>query len=197
MLLYKEGMVDLLHSTFQSNFATTSGTDGIGIVNMGGEVRCDTLDCLPVCTACLSPHPTPLPSRLSSPLPTLLPMALPTASPTAALPTLQPTVDEAAPTVAAADSTQLSSLVLWLAGFGFVLVGMVSAWCLSVRYCRSHSGDDDAYIQLPVSESIELIDSCITESSSESIDEAVLHSVMKSHEFSPGMYNIIVVCYVL
>jgi len=82
---------------------------------------------------------------------------------------------------------------------------MVSAWCLSVCYCKRHSGGDDAYIQLPASEfrppspdltsdltfsdyarSIQLIDSCITESSSESI-EAVLHSVMKSHEFSPGI----------
>jgi len=159
VLLYKEGMLDLLHSTFQSNFAITNSTDGTGIVNMGGEVRCDTLGCLPVCTACLSPPPT-----------------------------LQPTVTEAstvtsaAPTVAAADSTQLSSLVLWLAGFGFVLVGVVSTWCLRVHYCRSHSGGDDAGN---------------TELLSESSIELAFHNVMESHEFSPGMYIRFCVMYVL
>ena len=67
MLLYKEGMFDLLRSTtFQANFATNS-TDGIGIVNLGGEVQCSTLGCLPVCTTCVSPPPTPQPTRSAAP----------------------------------------------------------------------------------------------------------------------------------
>ena len=170
MLLYKDGMIDLLHSTFQSNFAITNSTDGIGIVNMGGEVRCDTLGCLPVCTACLSPPPTLQPTV-----------------------TKASTVTSAAPTVAAADSTQLSSLVLWLAGFGFVLVGVVSAWCLRVHYCRSHSGGDDAHTQLPFRR---LDDAGNTELLESSI-ELAFHNVMESHEFSPGMYIRFCVMYVL
>ena len=60
-------MFDLLRSTtFQANFATNS-TDGIGIVNLGGEVQCSTLGCLPVCTTCVSPPPTPQPSRSAAP----------------------------------------------------------------------------------------------------------------------------------
>ena len=174
MVIHKHGMVDLLHSTFQSNLATNS-TDGIGIVNMGGEVRCDTLGCLPVCTACLSPPPT----------------LQPTATEAA---TEAPTVAEAAPSIAAVDSSQLSSLVPWLAGFGFVLVGAISAWCLRVRYCRSHSGGGAVEPLLYASntnsssEEIELVDSSCTESTPESI-ELVLHNLMKSHEFSPGMYT--------
>ena len=67
VLLYKEGMFDLLRSTtFQANFATNS-TDGTGIVNLGGEVQCSPLGCLPVCTTCVSPPPTPQPTRSTAP----------------------------------------------------------------------------------------------------------------------------------
>ena len=67
VLLYKEGTFDLLRSTtFQANFATNS-TDGTGIVNLGGEVQCSTLGCLPVCTTCVSPPPTPQPTRSAAP----------------------------------------------------------------------------------------------------------------------------------
>ena len=66
MLLYKEGMFDLLRSKIQANFATNS-TDGIGIVNLGGEVQCSTLGCLPVCTTCVSQPPTPQPTRSAAP----------------------------------------------------------------------------------------------------------------------------------
>ena len=62
VLLYKGGMFDILRlTTFQANFATNS-TDGIGIVNLGGEVQCSTLGCLPVCTTCVSQPPTPQPT---------------------------------------------------------------------------------------------------------------------------------------
>ena len=64
MLLYKEGVFDLLRSTtFQANFATNS-TDGTGIVNLGGEVQCGTPGCLPVCTTCASTPPTPQPTAV-------------------------------------------------------------------------------------------------------------------------------------
>ena len=81
MLLHKSGIVDLLHSTFQANFDANSSTNGTGIVNLGGEVLCDSLSgphardigCFPVCTACVSPPPTPQPTTveiLPSPQPT-------------------------------------------------------------------------------------------------------------------------------
>ena len=71
MLLHEGGSINLLHSTFQANFGISefpadvmnvsfvNGTDSVGIVNLGGEVHCDILGCLPVCTSCLSLPPPP------------------------------------------------------------------------------------------------------------------------------------------
>ena len=128
VLLYKGGMFDILRlTTFQANFATNS-TDGTGFVNLGGEVKCDTLGCLPVCTTCASPPPTPQPTRSAAP---------PTPQPTwsAARPTPQPNWS-AAPTSHPVqvmpqpdDATGLASE--WV----LVFVVVMSVGFMSVRGC--------------------------------------------------------------
>ena len=66
VLLYMDGVFEIMRSTtFQANFATNS-TDGTGIANLGGEVQCDT-PCLSVCTTCASSPPTPQPTRPAAP----------------------------------------------------------------------------------------------------------------------------------
>ena len=91
VLLHKGGIIDLVHSTFRTNFAYYDSTDGIGIENFRGEVHCDPTDCFPVCTTCLwSPPPSlqptvqqgvlgsPLPkvSKRSFPLPTTIGLSI-------------------------------------------------------------------------------------------------------------------------
>ena len=84
MLIDIRGAVDLLHSVFLSIEA--NGTASSGIVNLGGEVRCDPAECLPVCTSCrndAADTPTSLPTTLPAVPPAALPTALPTPSPMA------------------------------------------------------------------------------------------------------------------
>ena len=71
--VHSEGTLVLTSSVFRLNrFAT-------GIVNLGGEVQCGEMECLPVCTACaLVPSPTPL--QLPT---TVAPIVVVTAAPTA------------------------------------------------------------------------------------------------------------------
>lgn len=70
VLLHKGSTVDLMHSTFQANFAPNSTDDGVGFVNLGGVVRCEAVnDCLPICTACASSPPTPPPTPIPTPAP--------------------------------------------------------------------------------------------------------------------------------
>ena len=60
-LVHKDGHIVLLDSNFHANLAGNS-SDGVGIVNLGGDVQCDAADCLPVCTECqLSSAPTKSP----------------------------------------------------------------------------------------------------------------------------------------
>ena len=56
-------VIVLVNSAFEFNsVASSTVTDGVGIVNFDGHVQCDVQHCLPVCTACrddiLSPRPT-------------------------------------------------------------------------------------------------------------------------------------------
>lgn len=46
------GTIALTNSVFESNFAISNDSDGVGIVNFGGNVECDTTRCLQVCTLC-------------------------------------------------------------------------------------------------------------------------------------------------
>ena len=52
-------MIILLHSILQANVAANES--GMGVANLGGTLRCDALDCLPVCTTCMMLAPTPQP----------------------------------------------------------------------------------------------------------------------------------------
>jgi hypothetical protein len=55
LIVRKSGFADLVNSVFQSNWvlAWTQHADGIGIVNLHGQVQCDAnVGCLPVCTLC-------------------------------------------------------------------------------------------------------------------------------------------------
>ena len=60
--MHSGGMVDVLKSTFESNFAKYGGADSVGITNLGGTVRCDATGCLPVCTACRDDNALPPPT---------------------------------------------------------------------------------------------------------------------------------------
>ena len=54
-MLLNEGVIGLLHSTFVNN----GDADPVGIVNVGGEIRCKkTDDCFSICTVCLTTPPT-------------------------------------------------------------------------------------------------------------------------------------------
>ena len=70
------GTVVLTKSVFHLNPVAT------GIVNLGGEVRCGEMECLPVCTACeLVPSPVPTANPTASPsAPAAVPSALPTSA---------------------------------------------------------------------------------------------------------------------
>ena len=84
LLIDIHGAIDLLHSVFLSIEA--NGTASSGIVNLGGQVRCDPAECLRICTSCLhdaADTPTSLPTTLPAVPPAALPTALPTPSPTA------------------------------------------------------------------------------------------------------------------
>lgn len=115
MLLHEGGgVIELLQSTFQSNYATNS-TDGIGITNLGGEVQCEPARWFPVCTAVFSP-PAPQPTA-----------GWPLLSPP---PTPQPTVVVATTPVSRRSET---NLMIWLVvgvclGLALLMVGVAIAW---------------------------------------------------------------------
>ena len=55
VLVHKGGTIGLSEVVFEANVAngTENGTDdSVGIVNVGGQVRCISSGCFPVCTAC-------------------------------------------------------------------------------------------------------------------------------------------------
>ena len=59
---------DLVKSIFQSNWGGGDADDGVGIVNLNGQVQCDAaIGCLPVCTVCQYEDG---PSLLPTPRPT-------------------------------------------------------------------------------------------------------------------------------
>ena len=86
-MVFDDGVIALTHAVaFDSNYvvnATADATfawsmltgvdalpdDGTGVVNLGGAVRCDARDCLPVCTVCsddddaVTPTPSSPPTR--------------------------------------------------------------------------------------------------------------------------------------
>ena len=115
MLLHEGGgVIELLQSTFQSNYAMNS-TDGIGITNLGGEVQCEPARWFPVCTAVFSP-PAPQPTA-----------EWPLLSPP---PTPQPTVVVATTPVSRRSET---NLMIWpVVGFclmlALLMVGVAIAW---------------------------------------------------------------------
>ena len=114
MLLHEGGgVIELLQSTFKSNYATNS-TDGIGITNLGGEVQCEPGSWFPVCTAVLSPPPTPEPTagwpRLSPPS------------------TPQPTVVATMPVSLRSGTNFMLGPVVSCLGLALLVVGVAISW---------------------------------------------------------------------
>ena len=170
MLLYKESLVNLLHSTFQANFGyfetTNSTMNGIGIVNLGGEVLCDVLGCFAACTACLSPPLQSVDAAVSKQRSNkVINQPKTTGSPSPLLAWLG-----------------VSLAMVWLAGFGLVF-GVLLASGLRMVYRRSNSVGNPAELQQPP---FHRLDDASSTESPVSI-EFVSHPVIKSHEFSPGM----------
>ena len=67
VLLYKEACSTYCVRRRSKQTLQQTALTELGIVNLGGEVQCDTLGCLPVCTTCASPPPTPQPTRSAAP----------------------------------------------------------------------------------------------------------------------------------
>ena len=165
MLLYKDGVVDLVQSTFHANFAITnsSDADGIGIVNIGGELQCDIPGCLPVCTACLSPQPTQQPTTVQQ--------ARPSSPPT----------DDAAVSNEQSLAESVVSWFQWAVGTAGGLLCGVLAWRLRTR-CRKGSSADTIELEQPY---LLLDDELASHADSKSV-ELVSRSVMNSHAHSPA-----------
>ena len=51
-MLLNGSTLELENSMFELNFSPNKPDDVIGILNLGGEVRCDARSCVPVCTTC-------------------------------------------------------------------------------------------------------------------------------------------------
>jgi hypothetical protein len=132
VLIDIRGAVDLSHSNFLSNEANGNAS---GIVNLGGEVRCDPAGCRPMCTSCrndAADTPTSLPTTLPTVPPTVLPTALPTLSttPIITMPLEDDAVDELPPTRTASRESTFSLMLLDLLGAlaALVLLGGVALW---------------------------------------------------------------------
>jgi hypothetical protein len=107
------GVIELLQSTFKSNYATNS-TDGIGITNLGGEVQCEPGSWFPVCTAVFSPPPTPEPTA-----------GWPRQSPPS---TPQPTVVAAMPVSLRSGTNFMMGPVVSCLGLALLVVGVAISW---------------------------------------------------------------------
>ena len=63
LIVREGGIADLVKTVFQANIGT-DGDDGVGIVNLNGQVQCDAIvGCLPVCTVCRGEVPSLPPTR--------------------------------------------------------------------------------------------------------------------------------------
>ena len=79
IVVHRDGTLELVDSLFASNVAGNETDDGVGVVNLGGQLFCDTHGCLSVCTACRDeteePSPSPAPVAMM-PVPTV-PVTMP------------------------------------------------------------------------------------------------------------------------
>ena len=212
MLVHEGGSIDQRKTTFQANScllpsgSTCAADDGgVGIANQGGEVQCDELGCLPVCTSCLSPSPSPTPQPTvakPTPQPTALsPSPSPTPQPTVAKPTPQPT---ALPRTALPSAVQTtgsnhrsesraipglvvgSSLVLRTIGAAVVVWTIGAAVVVWRRRARRRCvGADADEARRPSHQQPLLRPGGEGSVESESV-ELVARSMMTSHETSPG-----------
>ena len=64
LVVRKSGIADLVNSVFRSNNVGDGADDGVGIVNLNGQVRCSMIGCLSICTVCRDEddEPTPQPA---------------------------------------------------------------------------------------------------------------------------------------
>ena len=181
MLVHEGGSIDQRKTTFQANScllpsgSTCAADDGgVGIANQGGEVQCDELGCLPVCTSCLSPSPSPTPQ------PTV---AKPTPQPTALPRTVLPSAVQTTGSNRRSESRAIpglvvgSSLALWTIGAAVVV------WRRRARR-RCVGADADEARRLSHQQPL-LRPGGEGSVESESV-ELVARSMMTSHETSPG-----------
>ena len=190
MLVHEGGSIDQRKTTFQANScllpsgSTCAADDGgVGIANQGGEVQCDELGCLPVCTSCLSPSPSPTPQ------PTVAkPTPQPTALPRTALPSAVQTTgsnhrseSRAIPGLVVGSSLVLrtigAAVVVWTIGAAVVV------WRRRAR--RRCVGADADEARRPSHQQPLLRPGGEGSVESESV-ELVARSMMTSHETSPG-----------
>ena len=115
VVVHSGGLVDLAASVFASNYV--NGTDGNGIINLGGEVHCETT-CRPVCTLCQqvdrdapSPNPTQLPPNPTQVIPNTPPF-----------PSADTTSGFSAPSFAIAISAGAIAILLTLLGCSILMV---------------------------------------------------------------------------
>ena len=166
VLLHKGGIIDLVHSTFRTNFAYYDSTDGIGIENFRGEVHCDPTDCFPVCTTCLwSPPPSLQPTVqqgvLGSPLPTVSKRSFP-----------------------------LSTTIGLSIGLGFIFTAMLLVWR---RWLNSNRRDRRRFERLLAGELATLVRPLDPLDAANNMEpnlvksvELVTPSVMMTYEYSPA-----------
>ena len=166
MLLHKGGIIDLVHSTFRTNY---DGTDGIGIENFRGEVHCDPTSCFPVCTTCLwSPPPSLQPTVqqgvLGSPLPTV--------------------------EAVSKRSFPVFTTIGLSIGLGVIFIAMLLVWR---RWLNSNRRDRRRFERLVAGEHATLVRPLVRldaasnmEPNSDKSVELVAPSVMMSYEYSPA-----------
>jgi hypothetical protein len=183
VLVHEGGSIDQRKTTFQSNsclFLFPSGfscaDDGVGIANQGGEVLCDESGCLPVCTTCLTPSPTPQPT-----------VAKPTPHPTALLRTALPSTVQVTGSNHRSESKTLLSNLPFVFGSSLALLTVCAAvavvWRRRTRRCVSVGDAEEMLLPSNQQPILRLVNDGGAES--ESV-ELVAHSMMKSHETSPG-----------
>ena len=209
MLIIENGMIELLHSTFQKNiaeehfaiqFANFTLFEGLrGIVNLCGEVWCHRTDgCEQDCTACLSQSPAPQPTIAGVVVvPSFPPTLQPTDEKVAILcrPTLHPTVTTTGSKQHRRQSRS-QGIAGWsvAAGLASVLGLVVVLWRRRMLCCvRLNSGlrEEERVVEpllqlgdAPESESVEL--RMLRSSQSGSVDLATRSAVLKSYEGSPA-----------
>ena len=154
MLIHSEGTLELTSSVFRFNEADSTA----GVVNLGGQIDCYSMECLSACTACVL-----VPSRMPSPPPS----------------TPRPTVE---PTAARGSKTDVNNRTWLVFGLVFGWCLLFVWWCRIVRHragraCGFGLDPDGGAAELPSNQqSLLQLDNATTESGSIELDASDLPS---------------------